>query len=48
MEDSLVLILHQRINQFKYKSIDKLFKSPFFFCRIREERAEGKVKTISD
>lgn len=48
VEDSLVLILHQRINQFKYKSIDKLFKSLFFFCRIREERAEGKVKTISD
>lgn len=23
VEDSLVLILHQRINQFKYKSIDK-------------------------
>lgn len=31
VEDSLVLILHQRINQFKYKSIDKLFKSLFFF-----------------
>lgn len=31
VEDSLVLILHQRINQFKYKSIDKLFKALFFF-----------------
>lgn len=31
VEDSLGLILHQRINQFKYKSIDKLFTSFFFF-----------------
>lgn len=50
VEDSHVLILHQWINQFKYKSIDKLFKSSFsfFFCRIWEECAEGKVRTISD
>lgn len=36
VEDSLVLILHQRINQFKYKSIDKLFKSLFFVAFERK------------
>lgn len=40
VEDSLVLILHQRINQFKYKSIDKLFKSLFFVAFERSALKE--------
>lgn len=42
VEASLLLILHQRINQFKYKSIDKLFTS-FFLSYFREvHRRKGE------
>lgn len=42
VEASLLLILHQRINQFKYKSIDKLFTSLFLSYFREAHRRKGE------